>query len=189
MQRIVILGNAGSGKSTLARAIGARLGLPVVHLDRLFWEPGWEEADDEVFRERVVQALAGGSWVTDGNYSRRTFDLRLPHADLVIWLDTPRLTCLRRVIQRSLLKPARPDLPQGCNEKPNKDFLEFLKFVWHFDRVSRLGIEAMRLAIGAQVPVVHLGSAREVAAFVEGLPGVVKGDGLAVLSRSSTARG
>ncbi|MCG8293246.1 AAA family ATPase [Pseudomonas entomophila] len=188
MQRIVILGNAGSGKSTLARAIGVRLGLPVVHLDRLFWEPGWEEADDEVFRERVVQALAGGSWVTDGNYSRRTFDLRLPHADLVIWLDTPRLTCLRRVIQRSLLKPPRPDLPQGCNEKPNKDFLEFLKFVWHFDRVSRLGIEALRLAIGAQVPVVHLGNAREVAAFVGGLSGVVSGEGEAVISRSSAAR-
>src|SRR5690606_37268782 len=45
MQRIVILGCSGTGKSTLAQAIGARLGLPVVHLDSLFWKPGWVESE------------------------------------------------------------------------------------------------------------------------------------------------
>ena len=102
MQRIVILGNAGSGKSTLARQIGARLGVPVVHLDTLFWETGWVEPDAETFRTRVRNAVAGEAWVCEGNYARRTFDLRLPRADLVIWLDTPRLTCLKRVILRRL---------------------------------------------------------------------------------------
>lgn len=92
MQRIVILGNAGSGKSTLARQIGARLGTSVVHLDTLFWEAGWVEPDAETFRSRVRDAVSGQAWVCEGNYSRRTFDLRLPRADLVIWLDTPRLT-------------------------------------------------------------------------------------------------
>jgi adenylate kinase family enzyme len=78
MQRIVILGNSGSGKSTLAREIGQRMGLPAVHLDPLFWEAGWVEPDNEAFRERVRQAVAGDTWICEGNYSRRTFDLRLP---------------------------------------------------------------------------------------------------------------
>lgn len=169
MQRIVILGNSGSGKSTLARALGRRLGLPVVHLDALFWEPGWVEPDAEQFRERVLDAVAGDAWVCEGNYARRTFDLRLSRADLVVWLDTPRLTCLLRVIIRSLMRRPRPDLAAGCSEKLDREFLTFLKFVWQFDHGYRPGIEAKRLAIGPQVPVVHLRGSREVAAFLDGV--------------------
>ncbi|CAK9888747.1 MULTISPECIES: AAA family ATPase [Pseudomonas] len=170
MQRIVILGNAGSGKSTLARLLGKRLGLPVVHLDRLFWEPGWVEPDAEQYRARVREAVAQDTWVCEGNYARRTFDLRLPRADLVIWLDTPRLTCFMRVIKRSVMNRPRPDLPDGCSEKLDRAFLTFLKFVWTFDRDYRPGIEGVREAIGPQVPVVHLRGSRQIAAFVEGLP-------------------
>jgi adenylate kinase family enzyme len=169
MQRIVILGNGGSGKSTLARLLGERLNLPIVHLDKLFWEPDWAEPDAEQFRDRVREAVAGDTWVCEGNYARRTFDLRLPRADLVIWLDTPRLTCFRRVLLRTLGNQPRPDRADGCEERLD---IEFLKFVWTFDRGYRQGIEAVRLKVGPQVPVLHLRGKREVTAFVEGLPAV-----------------
>ncbi|MCW2271990.1 topology modulation protein [compost metagenome] len=170
MQRIVILGNAGSGKSTLARTLGKRLDIPVVHLDKLFWEPGWVEPDAEAFRTRVKEAVASDAWVCEGNYSRRTFDLRLPRAELVIWLDTSRFTCLRRVIMRSVLNKPRPDLPAGCSERLDKAFLTFLKFVWGFDRDYRPSIEAMRLRVGALVPVVHLHNERQIDQFLQALP-------------------
>ncbi|NVZ83501.1 AAA family ATPase [Pseudomonas yamanorum] len=175
MQRIVILGNAGSGKSTLARAIGERLGLPVVHLDSLFWSPGWVEPDAEQFRTRVRDAVAPDAWVCEGNYARRTFDLRLPRADLIIWLDTPRLTCFTRVLVRSALNRPRPDLPAGCTEKLDREFLTFLKYVWTFDRGSRPRIEAVRLAVGPQVPVVHLRDGREIEEFLGSLPAAPEG--------------
>ncbi|TDF84374.1 AAA family ATPase [Pseudomonas sp. H9] len=167
MQRIVILGNAGSGKSTLARLLGQQLNVPVVHLDRLFWEPGWTEPDPDQFRERVSLAVSSDAWVCEGNYARRTFDLRLPRAQLIIWLDTPRLTCFRRVIVRSLLNRPRPDMPVGCSEKLDKAFLTFLKFVWTFDHGYRPGIEAVRQAVGPQVPVVHLSGAQQIAEFLQ----------------------
>lgn len=169
MQRIVILGNAGSGKSTLARVLGKRLGLPVVHLDTLFWEPGWVEPDAEQFRARVRDALASDAWICEGNYARRTFDLRLPRADLIIWLDTPRITCFIRVIMRSLMKRPRPDLAAGCLEKLDRAFLTFLDFVWSFERRYRPGIEAVRLAIGPQIPMVHLRGTQQIAAFLDSL--------------------
>lgn len=170
MQRIVILGNAGSGKSTLARALGKRLSLPVVHLDTLFWEPGWIEPDAEQFRARVREAITPDAWICEGNYARRTFDLRLPRTDLIIWLDTSRLTCLIRVIMRSVMNRPRPDLAAGCTEKLDRAFLTFLNFVWNFDRGYRSGIEAVRLAIGPQIPVVHLRGARQIDAFIDSLP-------------------
>ncbi|MHC8286122.1 P-loop NTPase family protein [Pseudomonas sp. XS1P51] len=169
MQRIVILGNAGSGKSTLARILGKRLSLSVVHLDTLFWEPRWVEPDAEQFRERVREAIASDAWICEGNYARRTFDLRLPRADLIIWLDTPRFICLTRVIMRSVMNRPRPDLAAGCTEKLDRAFLTFLNFVWNFDRGYRPGIEAVRLAIGPQIPTAHLRGPRQIAAFLDSL--------------------
>lgn len=162
MQRIVILGNAGSGKSTLARRIGGALDLPVVHLDLLFWGARWTEPDPEVFRRRVASAVSADRWVCEGNYSLRTFDLRLPRADVVIWLDTPRSICLQRVLRRRASGRTRTDLPPGCVERLDAQFLTFLGYVWSFDRVTRPGIEAQRLVHGARVPTVHLRGRRQI---------------------------
>jgi adenylate kinase family enzyme len=167
MRRVVILGNAGSGKSTLARRLGERLGLPVVHLDVLFWEPGWVKPDNEAFRAKVRAAIAGDGWICEGNYVRRTFDLRLPRADQIIWMDTPRLTCLSRAILRSALARPRADLPAGCAEGLfDKTLPEFLVDTWRFDRKSRPNIEAAREAAAPEVPVVHLSDKRQIDTFV-----------------------
>jgi adenylate kinase family enzyme len=168
MQRIVILGNAGSGKSTFAREVGERLHLPVVHLDKLFWGPGWSKPQNEAFRARVSEALSGDGWVCEGNY-RQTFDLRLPRADLVVWLNTPRATCLRRVVLRSVLNRPRPDLPAGCSERLDAEFLSFLRYVWNFDRDARPSIEAERLMRAPLVPMVGLRGTRQISAFASSL--------------------
>ncbi|MCY1309091.1 hypothetical protein D9M70_591510 [compost metagenome] len=74
------------------------------------------------------------------------------------------------MIVRSVMNRPRPDLAAGCREKFDREFLTFLKFVWHFDHGYRPGIEAVRVAMGPHVPVVHLRGTRQVAAFLEGLP-------------------
>ncbi|CAH1656297.1 Adenylate kinase family enzyme [Hyphomicrobiales bacterium] len=169
-RRILILGCAGSGKSTLARQIGERLGLPVVHLDVLFWEPGWKQPDEAAFRARVAAAIAGDVWISEGNYSRQTFDLRLPRADQVIWLEMPRLLCLWRVLVRGLKGGRRPDLPRGCEERMNWDYVEFLRYVWNFNRDSRPRIETNLKAVGPAVPVMRLQSRADLAAYLATLP-------------------
>ncbi len=100
-RRIVIIGTSGAGKTSLARALAARLGLPHVELDALFWGPNWSEAPRDVLRVRVARALAAEGWVVDGNYSA-VRDLIWPHADTLIWLDYPLPLVLARLTRRTL---------------------------------------------------------------------------------------
>jgi adenylate kinase family enzyme len=164
MQRVVILGCSGSGKSTFARALGARTGLPVVHLDAMFWRPKWTPPDPQVFRDAVAEVAARERWITDGIYAGRTFDLRLPRADTVIFLVQPRWLCLIRVIWRCLTDfgRGRPDMAEGCAENLDP---EFLKWVWTFERVHRPNIEQKLADFG--VTPIYLNGDVAMARFLE----------------------
>ena len=132
-RRIVILGCSGSGKSTLARAIGAKLGVPVVHLDTLYWQPGWVECETPEFKRRVTQAHAGDAWVSDGNYASKTWALRLPRADLILKLEQPRWVCLTRVLRRwrAYRGRTREDIGADCPEKID---WPFIGWIWNYER-------------------------------------------------------
>src|SRR5689334_13741303 len=46
-RRVLVDGMMGSGKSTFARALAARTGLPLIHLDLHYWKPGWVRPSDD----------------------------------------------------------------------------------------------------------------------------------------------
>ena len=135
MERIMIIGCGGSGKSTLARQLGEKTGLPVVHLDKLFWHPGWVESAKEEIDAKIMQIISEPRWILDGNYNR-TLPKRLEKCDTVIYLDFSRLACLMGVAKRVLTTygNVRPDMAEGCPERI--DF-EFLKWVWNFNKNKR----------------------------------------------------
>jgi hypothetical protein len=101
MRRINVVGTSCSGKTTLARAVAARLGLPCVELDALFWGPGWTPVPDDVFLDSVGRALDGEAWVVDGGYAKLDH-LKFARADTVIWLDYPMRTVLARWARRTV---------------------------------------------------------------------------------------
>src|ERR1044072_3989841 len=102
MRRVLVIGAPGSGKSTLATRLAATLGVPVHYLDRHYWKPGWQYRDAADARERVRGIAETPAWVMDGNFSD-TFDLRMPRADSLIWLDYRRATCISPVLLRARL--------------------------------------------------------------------------------------
>jgi len=113
-RRVVVTGLAGSGKSTFSRALAARTGLPLIHLDLHFWKPGWVAPTDEEWREEQRRALAGDAWIADGNY-HETLDLRLERADTIVVLDTPWPVCAGRAIRRGV-RNSGGKMPEGCDD-------------------------------------------------------------------------
>ncbi len=167
-QRIVVVGCSGSGKSTLARAIGARSGLPVIHLDTLYWQPGWKpHPDTDAFSQEVRAIAASERWVIDGGFMTGSSTERFSRADTVVLFDLPRSVCLWRAVTR-LFKywgKTRPDLAPGC---PERFDLEFYHYIWTYRTRKLPGIEAM-IAEHCRGQVIRIKRDADGAAFLESL--------------------
>ncbi|MEE9443799.1 MAG: topology modulation protein [candidate division Zixibacteria bacterium] len=133
-KRIIILGNGGSGKSTLAARLGDILQLPVFHLDKYFWHPGWLEPEPEQWRCKLNELIQLDQWIIDGNYTD-TFKERIERADAVIYLDFSTINCLWNITGRIIRSygRVRPDMADGC---PEKFDWEFIKWIWEFKKVN-----------------------------------------------------
>ena len=108
MQKILVIGCPGAGKSTFSRALQEKMGLPLFHLDMLFWNADKTNASREEFDQKLSRILKGDKWIIDGNYGR-TLEMRLEECDTVFLLDFPVSRCLLGVESR-IGKP-REDMP------------------------------------------------------------------------------
>jgi len=135
MKRVVVIGSGGSGKSTFARRLGKATGLGVIHLDSVFWRPNWQRTPKDEWEGKVRDLVKRDAWIMDGNFGG-TRAIRLNACDTVILLDLPRPVCMYRVIKRAIVYRGRnrPDMAEGCNEKID---LEFLNWVWNFPKRGR----------------------------------------------------
>ena len=120
MNRVVIIGSPGAGKTTLARDLGRILHINVVHLDRVFWEPGWKKKPRDT-RIDILQEIVRikDQWIIEGTYLGSSRP-RLEAADTIIFLDTVALVCLCRIFKRHFSQvEVHRALPEGCHDKLN----------------------------------------------------------------------
>ena len=136
MERILIIGCSCSGKSRMARILGKKLGLPVVHLDQLWWKCGWENVTVAEFDAQMQAVLETDRWIIDGNFSR-TMPQRVEHCDTILYMDYRRWLCLLGMLQRVLgsYGKVRPDMAKGCPERFDWDFI---KWIWNFNKQNRV---------------------------------------------------
>lgn len=133
MQRIVILGQSGTGKSTLARRLANHLDIPYLHIDTIFWQPGWVPLDKELLREKIKEFISKDKWVIDGNYSSSIED-RLELCDTVIFLNYNRFVGLYGALSRyfKYRGKVRESIGEGCQEKIDFEFVKWI--LWDFPR-------------------------------------------------------
>lgn len=134
-KKTLIIGCGGSGKSYLASRLGEMTGIPVIHLDRLYWLPGWVTREKDDFEAILEEEYARDTFIIDGNFMR-TLPRRLQEADSVIWLDFSTAACIAGVISRVIKNRGRvrPDMGDGCPEHFSTDFI---KWVWSFRKHTR----------------------------------------------------
>ena len=165
MQRVMITGGPGSGKSTLARALGAATGLPVFHMDKLHWKPGWVPRP---LAEKVPLAHAIENrtrWIFEGGLST-TYDHRAARADTLIWLDLPIGLRFWRVLRRLITSygRTRPDVTEDCPEVFHSETIAFWKWIWNTRHSHRTRLLRL-IAAHPHLTVHHLTSRRAVRDF------------------------
>jgi adenylate kinase family enzyme len=165
MRRVAVIGCGGSGKSTFARELGARTRLPVIHLDGLFWQPGWVPRPAEEWRALQAALVREDEWILDGNYGS-TLDVRLAAADTVFFFDTPTWLNLTGVLRRWVRNHGHAIQADGCPEHVS---LQFLLWVWRFRRDSRPRVLEQLRANAHSAQVVVIRSRRDAVAALTAL--------------------
>ncbi len=166
MKKVLIIGSNGAGKSTFSYALAEKTGLPLIHLDQIYWHGNWQVTPYDEFLSTVNNEIQKEEWIIEGN-NIRSFDQRLPYADTVFWFEFPPIVCIFNILKREwkYRNKARPDMPEGCISRV--DF-KFLKYAWSFNKKNRQRITEM-LENAANVNVIRFTTRRQVNKYLNTL--------------------
>ncbi len=107
-QKIIVLGCPGSGKSTISKRLRDITGLPLFHLDQIWWRPDGSHISRKEFDQKLDEMLLSDRWIIDGDYSR-TYEVRFQSCDTAIFLDYGLDVCMNGIGER--VGKNRTDIP------------------------------------------------------------------------------
>ena len=84
-----MIGNAAGGKSTLARHLARRRELPLIEVDRLLWQQGWQLTPAADYARGHAEIVAQDRWVIDGLGRQDSIAERLARSTEIILIDMP----------------------------------------------------------------------------------------------------
>ena len=118
-KKIAVIGCCGAGKSVFSRKLASVTGLPLYHLDTMYWREDCTHIDRTEFMEKQNDVINTEKWILDGNY-RNTLENRIKAAELIFFFDLPTEICLNGALTRG----EREDMP--CVLPPNDELKEFI---------------------------------------------------------------
>ena len=164
--RVAVIGCPGSGKTTFAKSMGAIMSRQVWHLDKVLWNPNWEMLPYDKRKAIHDGLISSGEWIIDGMWRSHLAD-RFGRATLIIFLDYKRRVSYFRALKRRIKYRGkqRDDIADGCLEKLDKDFTEY---IWNFRKNVRPTILRL-IAEYPQTAVITLPNPKSADKFLYGL--------------------
>jgi adenylate kinase family enzyme len=163
--KILMIGSSGAGKSTFSRQLSKKTGFPVLHLDRVWHKTDYSDEARDYLRLVQCEFLAEHeNCIIDGNYSM-TMDTRIAAADLIVWMKVNRIKAIRRVlgrtVQNRLTGRKRSDMATNFKEKIDKEYWEFIKFIWNFPRENEPRIQELIEKFDKKDKVVYVSNRKD----------------------------
>ncbi|NYI05546.1 topology modulation protein [Allostreptomyces psammosilenae] len=167
MKRVAVVGCGGSGKSYVSRRLGQQLGVPVTHLDSVYFDDSWQPLPMPEFEAVQRRLVAEPCWVIDGNYNS-TLHVRLAACDTVVMLDPSTISCLWGAVSRQLRHGPGQHKERGVY---NRVSWAVLRYIWGYRRSMRPRVLAkIRDLAPAHAQVVRLTSRRQARRWLDQLP-------------------
>lgn len=157
VDRIAVIGCGGSGKTYLANQLAAHLGLPLTHLDAVYYDHDWNPLPATEFQAIQERLVAPPRWLIEGNYAS-TLEIRLAAATTVIFLDLPPTTCLAGILQRRW----RYRGGQHTNGVYDRITWSFVRYIWGYRTTMRPKVHALLSEHGRSANLIVLTSRTDI---------------------------
>ena len=125
MKKVIVIGCAGGGKSYFSRKLRDATGLPLYHLDNIYWNEDGTTLEKPKFYDKLKKILELDEWIIDGNY-KSTMELRMQACDTVFFLDFSTEVCLEGIKERRG-RPRSDIAWRNTLEDDDEEFVAFIK--------------------------------------------------------------
>ena len=160
MKKVIVIGSPGAGKSVFSKALADKTGLPLYHLDNLYWRADRTHITRDELTQKLCNIMQSDEWIIDGNYTG-TMEMRMKEADTVFFLDFPSEICIDGI--KSRVGKPRDDIP-WTEDKIDEEFFQFVKA---FGEETRPRIE--RLLSEYHGNIYRFTGRNDADSFIEGL--------------------
>jgi adenylate kinase family enzyme len=168
--RIVVIGNAAGGKPTLARQLARRRELPLIEVDRLLWQLGWQLTPEPDYTRGHAEIIARERWVIDGLGRQDSIAERLARSTEIVLIDMPLWFHFALAAERQIAwaHGRLNDPPAGAAEMPPTR--QLFRTMWEVEQTWMPDIRSMCAEAELEgKAVTRLGSLEQIDAFVRTL--------------------
>jgi adenylate kinase family enzyme len=143
-KKIHIIGSVASGKSTLARKLSKDMNIPYFELDNIMWErreTGDRRRSEEERVDLIHSIITTDYWIVEGAHYQSWMVDSLIHADLIIFLDTPKPKRTFRILKRFIEEKTR--LKKGNYKQTIRMLTKMFEWNHRFERDDKENITCL----------------------------------------------